>query len=265
MENPQAWYEAIQIRRSRRAFNGKPVEQAIIEELEDIYNNFNKQVTGARIVVVQENADEAFKGIIGSYGKIKGAPAYIAFVGDMDDTNVQEKVGYLGEAAILEATVKGLGTCWVAGFFRPTIVAKHTEIKENEKVLAITPIGYTEQVKTTEEKLMSDMAGSHKRKPLEELYTGLPKQQWSSWVEPALEAARIAPSAVNRQPWRFLVKEQAVTVLLDREFNLYRISKRLDCGIAMLHLEVAALVKGITGGWTLLEDPEIAKFEVSKQ
>jgi hypothetical protein len=40
------------------------------------------------------------------------------------------------------------------------------------------------------------------------------------------------------------------------------ISKRLDCGIAMLHIEVAALDCGVKGKWELLEAPRVAKFTV---
>jgi len=36
--------------------------------------------------------------------------------------------------------------------------------------------------------------------------------------------------------------------------------KKLDCGIAMLHLEVGALYSGVKGHWEYLLDPEIAKF-----
>jgi hypothetical protein len=38
------------------------------------------------------------------------------------------------------------------------------------------------------------------------------------------------------------------------------VSKRLDCGIAMLHLEIAALHHGIRGVWELMEAPQVARF-----
>ena len=67
-------------------------------------------------------ADKVFRGMIGSYGRINGAPAFIAFIGDMQSQYVQEEVGYTGEGIILEATALGLGTCWVGGFFKPDVV-----------------------------------------------------------------------------------------------------------------------------------------------
>ena len=38
--------------------------------------------------------------------------------------------------------------------------------------------------------------------------------------------------------------------------------KRLDCGIAMLHIEVAALNCGVKGKWELLASPQVARFTV---
>jgi hypothetical protein len=79
----------------------------------------------------------------------------------------------------------------------------------------------------------------------------------------ALEAARLAPSAYNRQPWRFHLGPNSITVSaveLKRDFGF---SARLDCGIAMLHVEIAALDRGVRGEWKLLESPQVANFTVS--
>ena len=43
----------------------------------------------------------------------------------------------------------------------------------------------------------------------------------------------------------------------------YGISKRLDCGIAMLHIEVAALDCGVQGRWEFLEAPKVARFTIT--
>jgi hypothetical protein len=85
-------------------------------------------------------------------------------------------------------------------------------------------------------------------------------QEWPSWIKISLEAARLAPSAVNRQPWRFEVGKDSVTVYVKNATPDFNVSKRLDCGIAMLHIEVAALNSGIKGKWELLLAPEVARF-----
>jgi hypothetical protein len=79
-------------------------------------------------------------------------------------------------------------------------------------------------------------------------------------VDQALEAARLAPSATNRQPWRFDVDASCITISTDKMNVNFGVSKRLDCGIAMLHIEVATLHAGIQGTWEFLKKPQVARF-----
>ena len=207
-----------------------------------------------------ESVKDVFKGIIGSYGKVKDAPAFIAFIGNMDSASVQEEVGYTGEGVILEATALGLNTCWVAGFFKPESVASLVEIKSNERVLAVTPIGYARRFESLEEKLMTGFGRTHRRLPVSKLLNRLGQGELPEWVRSSIQAARLAPSAVNRQPWGFDVQDDCITVYVRTGGPEFSVSKRLDCGIAMLHIEVAAMICGIRGEWQFLKIPRVARF-----
>ena len=72
-------------------------------------------------MLVTQSPSDVFKGAIGPYGKIRGAPAFIAFIGNMENRNIQEKVGYMGEGIILEAEAMNLGTCWLALYKSKTV------------------------------------------------------------------------------------------------------------------------------------------------
>lgn len=109
---------------------------------------------------------------------------------------------------------------------------------------------------------MSRFGRSHNRLPLSRMVRGLPDEQWPDWVNISLEAARLAPSAVNRQPWGFYVQDDGITVFVRTGGPEFNVSKRLDCGIAMLHLEVAAVSSGCRGEWEFLPSPQVAKFNV---
>ena len=263
MEIPfSVWHAVIEKRRSRRRFDPDlPIAPETLAALEKACNQFTP-FTSARSRLVTESCENVFKGIIGSYGKVKGTQTFIAFIGDMDDEFVQEKVGYTGEAIILEATALGLNTCWVAGFFKPEVVTSLIEVNKNEQVLAVTPVGYSREHEPWEEKLMSRFGRSHNRLPLSRLVRGLPEEQWPDWVNISLKAARLAPSAVNRQPWGFNVQGEGITVFVRTGGPEFNVSKRLDCGIAMLHLEVAAIDSGFKGEWEFLSSPQVAKFNI---
>ena len=262
MEIPAArWNAVIPRRRSRRRFDSSEPATGVLTELEAVCREF-QPFPGARSVLVTHSADRVLRGVVGSYGKVTGAPAFVAFVGDTGDPRMNEKVGYTGEGIILEATAMGLDTCWVGGFFRPRVAASLVGVAGNERVMAVTPVGHALASVTAQEKAMTGFGRTHRRKSLPELVTGLGRGEWPSWMEPALDAARLAPSAVNRQPWRFRVDAQGVTVSVDSPRFSVGISKRLDCGIAMLHVEVAALARGVHGEWELLQPPDVARFTV---
>ena len=259
------WHDSILKRRSIRQYAAKPVEAAGLEAMRQVCADF-RPFPSARAVLVADPAEDIFRGIPGGYGKVSGAPALVAFVGNMESPDVQEALGYTGEGVILEATALGLATCWVGGFFSPKRAAAIAQVAPNERVLAVTPIGYAKEGASLQERAMSRFGLNWQRRSLSSLVTGLGEKEWPGWMRAALEAARLAPSAMNRQPWRFRVDETSITVSADSVVNpTMVVSKRLDCGIAMLHIEIGALSCGVKGSWELLKSPQVARFKVAAE
>ncbi|MFC1958961.1 nitroreductase family protein [Chloroflexota bacterium] len=260
------WHRVIEGRRSRRHFVERLPKENQLNNIQLICNSF-QPFGNARAILVKEAPAQVFKGIsiIGSYGRIRGAKAFLAFVGNTKSPMVQEQVGYTGEGIILEAEAMNLNTCWVGGSFRREVVNSLIDIRQDEKVFAITPIGYAIKKPKFEEKLMTVFGLAHRRKPLSDLVIGLKEAEWPKWMKASLEAARLAPSAINRQPWRFIAEENIITVALnDKKLQIdSTMSKRLCCGIAMLHIEVAAMTYGIKGNWVFLNPPGVARFIVN--
>jgi len=56
---------------------------------------------------------------------------------------------------------------------------------------------------------------------------------------------------------------RAVTIFTDSDKNGWKISRRLDCGIAMLPFELGARAAGLAGGWEFREAPEVARDVLS--
>ncbi|MDO8736601.1 MAG: nitroreductase family protein [Thermoleophilia bacterium] len=255
------WYEVIPLRHSIRAYTGEPVPGELLEQLGRVAAGFSGPA--ARVVVTTEAVSQVFRGVAGSYGSIVDPPAYAAVIGNKADPTFQLMCGYAGEAVVLEAVSHGLGTCWVGGFFHPDVVANAMTLAPEEQVLAVIALGMDAQAANFSHRLIKKFARSHKRKSLDELVSGLPQTEWPAWMGAALECARLAPSAVNRQPWRFLAEPGQITVSVDSLSDTYRIAKRLDCGIAMLHLETGARHLGVEGSWTYLDPPDVARYELT--
>jgi len=255
-----SWRDAVFVRVSRRSYDTAMPGEEILGRLERVCREF-QPYPEARAVLVREPVDKVAAGIIGGYGRVSGAPCYLAFIGRMDSARVQECVGYTGEALVLEATSLGLSTCWVGGLFKPSVVSARLGLGENEKVICISPVGYPAAKPNLTDRTFKAIAGSSRRKSLEELVEG--GRVPDGGVKSAIEAARLSPSANNRQPWRFRADSGAVTILTDNDKKEWKLSRRLDCGIAMLHFELGARATGLAGEWEFREAPEVASYVLS--
>lgn len=226
----ERWHSAAGQRFAVRKYREEPTE----EEIETLRAQADAlSARGVRIVLAHDS--RAFSPILLGAGRVKGTGWYAAFVNTGADPRT---VGYLGEAFVLECTAMGFGTCWL-GIFNKKIACQAAGVKEGETLPCITPIG-----------IAGEPYAARPRKPLDQL-TGLSQQRMQElpeWQRYALECARMAPSATNTQPWRYIVQGEEIRVrCTGNNFGF----GMLDCGITMLHLELGAAHGGVAGDWTL--------------
>ncbi len=241
------WFAAVSKRRSRRTYDGHHVDARLLDTLAEACEGF-RPYPDARVELIPDPGADVFTGIMGSYGKVSGAPHVLVVIADTASRESQQHAGYAGEAAILEATVLGLDTCWVGGFFDQRKATALVELTPTERIVAVSPVGHATAAMSGTDKTMRGMAGSHRRKPLEQIAEGV--AAWPAWAQAAAECARLAPSAVNRQPWRLRLDDTALVVARDNALETPKVTKSLDCGIAMLHAELGARSVGTHGRWT---------------
>jgi nitroreductase len=267
------WAAAVVARHSTRTFNGSPVPPDLLERMEMFVSRL-PAIDTARVLVVRKVPGDVFTGFAGGYGRVVGAPSALVMIGNERDPAVQESVGYLGEAVILEATSIELDTCWVAGFFDRTVAQTMVELLPGEQVLAISPLGYGQPRPRAGERLLKRMVGAQKRRPIQDVAPGYDEARWPAWATEGVRLARLAPSAVNRQPWSIELLTEEDPLTRPREAVGARISvvergaeghvsRRLDCGIAMLHFEVGVRLMGGTGAWDLLDAPQVARYMIA--
>jgi nitroreductase len=263
------WYQAIFSRSSVRVYDGRAVPRDMRDELAQLTDGFSPMCNGARAVLLEDGAEEILCGFLGAFGRIRGADMLLVLIGEASYPNHEVAVGFLGEGIILHATSLGLGTCWVSGTYSRRAVEARVKLGDSEKVMAVSPIGFAKRPRQgvgigVGERVEEAPKGLHWRKPLRSMIRGLPVEDFPPGYSEVLEAMRLAPSAVNRQPWRFTVESDGIVVSAARFELLPMAARRLDCGISMLHLEVAACANGIRGEWKFLATPPaVAKYVVA--
>jgi hypothetical protein len=228
-------------------YDGRCVDANTLAAVEDVCARF-RPYPDARVALVREPKVDVFTGLLGGYGKVKGAPHLLVFIGDERADFVDQHVGFTGEAIVLEATSRGLDTCWVAGFFRESLARELVDLEPGERVFAVSPLGYGTKSLGFAERGMRSMSHAQRRRTVEQIAPSV-SAGWPQWAVAAVETARIAPSAVNRQPWRFRFDAGALVIARDSGVETPKVTKRLDCGIAMLHAELGARATGAAGAW----------------
>lgn len=166
-------------------------------------------------------------------GKIKGmfqvkAPHYlVCYTGKGE--HAARQAGYLTEQAVLYLTAHGIGTCYQGG-----ARAELQDEPEGMEQQIIVAFGYAEG------RLYREPHSANRRE-LSGLcvFKDTPTQELTE----ILTAARLAPSAVNGQPWRFVVYKNRIHVFLHEGMLRGPFSGRMqevDMGIVLCHLAVAA-------------------------
>jgi len=251
-----AWLEVLASRRSRRSYDGRRPETDGLSALGTHCDAF-RPFDSARAVLLPDAPQGLFLGIVGSYGGVSDAPSALAFIGMRAESGVDAAVGYTGEAAVLEATRLGLGTCWIGGAFNPGEGARLAGAGIGERVFAVSPVGYPAVRVSAKERVLFGLGKPKRRTEIGEFAPG--HGSWPEWAQAAAAAVRVAPSAMHRQPWRLRMDDGSLVIGYEG-VDTPKISKRLDCGIAMLHAELGALGTGISGEWEFLTGHDVGRF-----
>lgn len=210
--------EAIVARHSVRQYMEKPIEAEKIEELKDLIEECNCE-GGTHLQLVTDEP-KAFAGGMAKYGKFSGISNYIAVVGKKGADTL---LGYYGEKVVIRAQMLGLSTCWVGLSFSKQ--PDSYQVLDGEKLFCVISLGYG-----------ANQGVQHKLKPIEnfaEVNGAMPE-----WFRQGVEAAILAPTAVNQQKFKFILHD-GNRVEAKAKFSLIGYAQ-LDLGIAKYHFEVGA-------------------------
>lgn len=237
--------EIIKDRYSVRNYEDKALPKNLTEEIENyiskVDNPFKVKV---RIHLIKK---DTYKDVIklGTYGVIKGANYYLVSACEKEEFAL-EALGYTLEKVILYCTSLGLGTVWLGGTFSKGEYAKAINLKENEILPIVSPVGYEGGKKSLLASLMADH--KNKRKSYSEIFFNedfnipLSSEVAEEYSE-ALEMVRLAPSAMNKQPWRIVKVKDNLHIYNSGKIDM----NKIDIGIALCHLNLYMNEKGISG------------------
>ena len=216
--------EAIEARHSVRAYKEQPLTEEIVRVLEEQIAILNDE--GQLHIQLILNEPKAFQGTLAKYGKFRGVNNYIVMAGKKSE-DLDERVGYYGEHLVLLAQTLGLNTCWV-GLSYSKVPGTYV-LDDGEKIACYIAIGYGET-----------QGVGHKVKTVERVSNA--SDITPSWFKKGVEAALLAPTAVNQQKFSFEyvgMENSRHKVLAKRGFSMIGYTQ-MDLGIAKYHFEIGA-------------------------
>jgi hypothetical protein len=252
--------ETIKKRVSVRTFNKEKLKASVIEEIRsyisNISNPFGIPIEFQILDAKQNNLSSAV---------IIGGDTYVAAKYKKAE-NAEVAYGYTFEKFILYATSLGVGTVWLAATIDRNAFEKAVDLKEDEVLPVVSPIGYAASERSIRESIIRIRVKSDERFPFDKIFfkgdfkQGLQESDAGDWLLP-LQMVRLAPSATNKQPWRLIVDGNRVH-FYEEKTKGYANEKsgdmqKIDLGIAICHFEIAVNEQGLKGKF-IKKNPEIA-------
>ncbi len=216
--------EAIEARHSVRAYKNEPLAEDASRRLEEEIAEVNRK--GRLHIQLIQDEPKAFQGTLAKYGKFRNVTSYLVMAGKKAD-DLDERIGYYGERLVLLAQTLGLNTCWVGLSYKK--IPDTYVLDEGEVIKSYIAIGYGETQGT-----------SHKIKTVEQVSNA--SETTPSWFKKGVEAALLAPTAVNQQKFSFEylgMNDNRHQVRAKKGFSMIGYAQ-IDLGIAKYHFEIGA-------------------------
>ena len=205
--------ELMKRRHSVRQYFRKKIEEEKRKELNALADTLNRQ-SGLHMQVIYDEPD-CYESMKAHYGKIYGVSNYIALVGKKGP-ELDEKAGYYGEQMVLKAQELGLNTCWTALTHGKT----RAQIGSDEKLVCVIALGYG-----------ANQGKPHKSRPVSQVCNW--SDDYPEWVKTGIEAALLAPTAINQQKFYFTIENGSVSARVKG----FGFCSQIDLGIVKYHFE----------------------------
>ena len=208
--------EAMRTRHSVRQYLEKPIPAELRAELDACARELNAK-SGLNIQIFYDEP-QCFSSRMAHYGRFENCKNYICMVGK-NEPELDEKCGYYGEMLVLKAQQLGLNTCWAALTHGKSMAA----IAPGEKEAIVIALGFG--------KTQGAPRKSKKAEDVSNLSPDTP-----DWFKRGVEAALLAPTAVNQQKFSLKLNGSTVTA----RHPLLGPCLKIDLGIIKCHFELGA-------------------------
>ena len=219
-------FEAIFSKKSIRHFKHEKLEWDVISDILEYANKLPMLIEGISVEFKLVSNIEEKQGFYSPFN-VK-APYYIC-ISSEEKEDYLLNAGYLMQQLNLYTASKGLGACF-------SIISPGMGLKAAMRYKFVVALAFGK----TSSPIYRDSSKA-KRIPENELIVY--KEEVTPDIKQVLNAARLAPSLYNTQPWRFVVYRNRVHVFAKKNMFVAKVfdyNKMIDMGIMMANFLLAA-------------------------
>lgn len=208
--------ELMRSRHSVRQYTEEIVPAPVQEALDACAAELNER-GGLHMQIVYDEP-ECFGTRLAHYGRFENCRNYIAVMG-RKAPDLEERGGYYGELLVLKAQELGLNTCWAA----LTHGKSKAAAGEGETEVILIALGY------------GKTQGAPRKSKTPEAVSNVSAES-PEWFRRGVEAALLAPTAVNQQRFRITLSDGKVSI----KPGILGANLKIDLGIVKCHFELGA-------------------------
>jgi nitroreductase len=258
-----AIYPYILSRRSVRKYDQRQLNSADQARIKIILNTTRSLIPDSKFEVIlkSKTKGEDLVEILGAYGRFITPPYYLVPY-TSEGKNSLVDLGYHSEQIAIQLWLKGIGSCFIGCLSRQKKVRQLFQLPADAQIAAFLVFGYPGEGFGfgTITEITKSIMGIRARKPVEEIFfqdsfdhPAMPVGLWQKITE----AARMAPSAVNAQPWRFLLRKNELYLFSMQNNRKYVLPENQDyslhdSGLCMANIDLALTSFDQKFEWKLL-------------
>ena len=216
--------EIICKRKSIRKYDSTPLDTGALEKVRAQIGNVKPLYPDIRFTIEIVNRTKGLNNV--------KAPYFLLFRSEEKD-GAYENIGFIGQQMDLFFSGSGIGSCWLG--------AAKPESKEEHDLPHVVSMAFGVPAEPLHRSLPE-----FKRKSLAEISEG---------VDGRLEAARLAPSAVNAQNWYFCAENGIIHCYRKKSGSvlgfIYDKLHCIDMGIALYHIALES------GDFVFAKEPDV--------
>jgi len=262
-------HDAILSRRSVRRYRPEPLDRETLALIDDIVARARPLVPENRFRVLRRDVvtGEDLIAAMGGYGRILSPPHYLVGYA-IGERHPLIDLGYRMEQIAVQMVQLSVSMCFIGNLGREENVRIRFRLNRDARMGAFLIFGRAAQTgpdRTINAAIRRASGGAKKQNAGEVFYNGSFRRPSAppKALARLINAGNAAPSANSAQPWRFLWRDDVLTLFVRRHNSRYgrkpalQAYRYFDGGTCMANMMLAMEGTELLGDWDLLDDGQV--------